>query len=132
MPIFEYICRSCRKKTTALVMSRERESEVLGLHGQGLVGCEGDRLDASGPAALTDQGGSEQGRVHAGKGRAVDCELAWSPDSITWRRVAPGTPFFLNASSTNLREQENCPSKNMLPLLSVLSTIGDPSKESSR
>ena len=30
---------------------------------------------------------------HAGKGRAVDCELAWSPDSITWRRVAPGMPF---------------------------------------
>jgi hypothetical protein len=25
--------------------------------------------------------------------RAVDCELAWSPDSVKWERVAPGTPF---------------------------------------
>lgn len=30
---------------------------------------------------------------HVGRGRAVDCELAWSPDSVTWQRVAPGTPF---------------------------------------
>ena len=30
---------------------------------------------------------------HAGKGRAVDCELAWSPDSITWKRVTPGAPL---------------------------------------
>lgn len=30
---------------------------------------------------------------HAGKDRSVDCELAWSPDSVNWRRVAPGTPF---------------------------------------
>jgi hypothetical protein len=30
---------------------------------------------------------------HVAKGRTVDCELAWSPDSITWRRVAPGVPF---------------------------------------
>lgn len=28
-----------------------------------------------------------------GKGRTVDCELAWSPDGIRWQRVAPGTPF---------------------------------------
>ena len=25
--------------------------------------------------------------------RTVDCELTWSPDSITWSRVCPGTPF---------------------------------------
>ena len=30
---------------------------------------------------------------NVGKGRTVDCELAWSPDSITWRRVTPGVPF---------------------------------------
>ncbi|HYG74537.1 MAG TPA: hypothetical protein VEK08_05990 [Planctomycetota bacterium] len=30
---------------------------------------------------------------HVGKGRSVDCELAWSPDSIQWQRVMPGTPF---------------------------------------
>ncbi|NBV25325.1 MAG: hypothetical protein EBS05_25855, partial [Proteobacteria bacterium] len=30
---------------------------------------------------------------HAGTDRTVDCELAWSPDSVTWHRVAPGTPF---------------------------------------
>ena len=30
---------------------------------------------------------------HVGKGRTVDCELAWSPDGIRWQRVAPGTPF---------------------------------------
>ena len=30
---------------------------------------------------------------HAGTGRTVDCELAWSPDSIQWRRVQPGKPF---------------------------------------
>lgn len=28
MPIYEYRCRSCRKKTTALVLVRERESDV--------------------------------------------------------------------------------------------------------
>jgi len=30
---------------------------------------------------------------HAGKDRAVDCELAWSPDSVQWQRVQPGTPL---------------------------------------
>ena len=30
---------------------------------------------------------------NVGKGRTVDCELAWSPDSITWRRVTPGVAF---------------------------------------
>ncbi len=30
---------------------------------------------------------------HVGSGRTVDCELAWSPDSIHWERVQPGTPF---------------------------------------
>ena len=32
MPIFEYLCRSCRKKTTALVLIRARESEVRCKH----------------------------------------------------------------------------------------------------
>lgn len=30
---------------------------------------------------------------HVGSGRVVDVELAWSPDSIQWRRLSPGTPF---------------------------------------
>ena len=30
---------------------------------------------------------------HAGKDRSVDCELAWSEDSIHWQRVAPGEPL---------------------------------------
>jgi len=30
---------------------------------------------------------------HLGAGRTVDAELAWSPDSITWQRVAPGVPL---------------------------------------
>jgi hypothetical protein len=30
---------------------------------------------------------------NVGKGRTVDCELAWSPDSVTWKRVAPGVAF---------------------------------------
>lgn len=30
---------------------------------------------------------------HPGRDRAVDCELAWSPDSITWHRVSPGQPL---------------------------------------
>lgn len=30
---------------------------------------------------------------HLGHGRTVDVELAWSPDSITWKRVQPGTAF---------------------------------------
>ncbi|MFN0078379.1 MAG: hypothetical protein ACKVY0_18135 [Prosthecobacter sp.] len=30
---------------------------------------------------------------HVGKGRTVDCELAWSHDGLKWQRVAPGTPF---------------------------------------
>ena len=30
---------------------------------------------------------------HVGKGRMVDCELAWSHDGVRWQRVAPGVPF---------------------------------------
>jgi len=30
---------------------------------------------------------------HASGDRAVDCELAWSPDSVEWHRLAPGSPF---------------------------------------
>lgn len=30
---------------------------------------------------------------HVGRDRRVDCELAFSPDSIHWERVAPGTAF---------------------------------------
>lgn len=30
---------------------------------------------------------------HVAKGRTVDCELAWSPDSLTWQRAAPGSPL---------------------------------------
>jgi putative FmdB family regulatory protein len=32
MPIFEYLCRSCRKKTSALVLARARASEVRCAH----------------------------------------------------------------------------------------------------
>jgi hypothetical protein len=35
---------------------------------------------------------------HVGVDRAVDCELAWSPDSIRWQRVAPGVPFIPRGS----------------------------------
>lgn len=30
---------------------------------------------------------------NAGINRSVDCELAWSPDSVKWERVMPGVPF---------------------------------------
>ena len=30
---------------------------------------------------------------HPGRDRSVDCELAWSPDSAHWERLAPGKPF---------------------------------------
>lgn len=30
---------------------------------------------------------------NAGTDRTVDCELAWSPDSVRWQRVLPGTPL---------------------------------------
>jgi hypothetical protein len=30
---------------------------------------------------------------NVGKGRTVDCELAWSHDGVRWQRVAPGVPF---------------------------------------
>lgn len=30
---------------------------------------------------------------NVGTDRSVDCELTWSPDGISWERVAPGTPF---------------------------------------
>ena len=30
---------------------------------------------------------------NVGTDRSVDCELSWSPDSLTWQRVAPGTPL---------------------------------------
>ena len=32
MPIYEFRCRACRKKTTALVLSRERAAEVRCQH----------------------------------------------------------------------------------------------------
>lgn len=35
---------------------------------------------------------------HVAGGRKVDCELAWSPDSIHWERVAPGRPFLANGA----------------------------------
>lgn len=30
---------------------------------------------------------------HPGRDRSVDCELAWSPDGLQWRRIFPGVPF---------------------------------------
>ena len=30
---------------------------------------------------------------NVGSDKTVDCELAWSPDSVTWQRVLPGTPL---------------------------------------
>jgi hypothetical protein len=33
---------------------------------------------------------------HIGSGRRVDVELAWSPDSVRWERIAPGQPFLAN------------------------------------
>lgn len=30
---------------------------------------------------------------NVGKGRSVDCELAWSHDGVRWQRLAPGTAF---------------------------------------
>lgn len=30
---------------------------------------------------------------NAGTDRTVDCELAWSPDTVKWERVLPGTPL---------------------------------------
>jgi len=33
---------------------------------------------------------------HVAGGRKVDCELAWSPDSVHWERVAPGHPLLAN------------------------------------
>lgn len=30
---------------------------------------------------------------HAGTDRTVDCELVWSPDSVSWQRVCPGVPL---------------------------------------
>lgn len=35
---------------------------------------------------------------HVAGGRKVDCELAWSPDSVHWERVAPGHPLLANGS----------------------------------
>ena len=39
MPIYEYHCRSCRRKTSALVLCRSRESEVRCTH------CGGAELE---------------------------------------------------------------------------------------
>ena len=33
---------------------------------------------------------------HVKAGRTVDCELAWSADSVHWERVAPGSPLLPN------------------------------------
>ena len=30
---------------------------------------------------------------NVGRGRTVDCELAWSHDGVRWQRIAPGVPF---------------------------------------
>jgi hypothetical protein len=35
---------------------------------------------------------------HLGKGRTVDCELAWSPDGLQWQRVTPGVPLIPRGS----------------------------------
>jgi hypothetical protein len=35
---------------------------------------------------------------HAGPD-TVDCELAWSPDTITWQRICPGTPLIPRGAS---------------------------------
>jgi hypothetical protein len=34
-------------------------------------------------------------------GRTVDCELTWSPDSITWHRICPGVPFIPRGSANS-------------------------------
>ncbi|MBI3874741.1 MAG: hypothetical protein HY300_01990 [Verrucomicrobia bacterium] len=31
--------------------------------------------------------------IHVSSASTVDCELAWSPDTVNWRRITPGTPF---------------------------------------
>lgn len=36
---------------------------------------------------------------HVGTGRRVDCELAWSSDSIHWERVAPRKPLLANGAA---------------------------------
>ncbi len=36
---------------------------------------------------------------NVGGGRSVDCELAWSPDSVHWQRIAPGVPFIPRGAS---------------------------------
>ena len=65
MPIFEYLCRSCRRKTAALVLSRARATDVRCKHCGGAdleklwsrfasPKSEDARLDAlSDPSALT-------------------------------------------------------------------------------
>ena len=65
MPIYEYLCRSCRKKTSALVLVRAREAEVRCTHCGGAdleklwsrfasPKSEDSRLDAlSDPSALS-------------------------------------------------------------------------------
>ncbi len=65
MPIYEYRCRACRKKTTALVLVRERQSEVRCQHCQSAdlerlwsrfatVKSEDARLDAlADPSAMS-------------------------------------------------------------------------------
>jgi hypothetical protein len=30
---------------------------------------------------------------NTGSDKSVDCELVWSPDSVKWERILPGTPF---------------------------------------
>ncbi len=67
------------------------------------------------PSGMVLRGSVEEGRAHqtyclpvfrygniylgytmmynVGTGRSVDCELAWSPDSLHWQRVAPGVPL---------------------------------------
>ena len=39
-----------------------------------------------------------------GTDRSVDCELAWSPDSVQWQRVCPGAPIIPRGPAGQLRQ----------------------------
>ena len=57
MPIYEYRCRACRKKTTALVMTRAREPEVRCQH------CGGADLEKQWSRFASPK--SEEARMYA-------------------------------------------------------------------
>ena len=81
------------------LVTRLESDDFLHWRGSGVVlrsNLDEGRKDQTYALTVFPYGGIYLGYLmmyHVGRDRTVDCELAWSPDSVQWRRVRPGVPF---------------------------------------